>query len=102
MSDFEKSFQKMIDSAISKAIIKYGQKIEKIALDRKKLYSVPELAKYSGFSETTIRNWINRNYVPLPAFQIEKEYRVYLPVFLEWLEQYKVENNIRTKEYAKI
>ncbi len=86
MSDFEQSFEKMIDSAITKAIIKYGQGIEKIALDQKKLYSVSELAKYSGFSEPTIRNWINRDYVPLPAFQIEKEYRVYLPVFLKWLE----------------
>ena len=96
MSDFEQSFQKMIDSAIAKAIERYGKEIEKIAISRKELYSVPELAKYSGFSEPTIRNWINRNYVPLPAFRIEKEYRVYLPVFLKWLEQYKVENNIRS------
>lgn len=102
MSDLSKSFEKMIDSAIAKAIIKYGQEIEKIALDQKKLYSVPELAKYSGFSEVTIRNWINRSYVPLPAFKIEKEYRIYLPVFLKWIEQYKVENNTRTKEYAKV
>ena len=54
MSDFEQLFQHLIDNAVEKAIIKHVQALEKAALDR--LYTVPELAKYSGFSEVAIRN----------------------------------------------
>jgi len=92
------TFQEMLDTAVEKAIIKHSRALEKTALDRERLYTVPELAKYSGFSEVTIRNWINQSHPKLPAFQVGKEYRVHLNVFLTWLEQYRVKNRDRVEE----
>jgi len=86
----------MIDQAVEKAIKKYTKELEQAALDRERLYSIPELARYSGFSEVTIRKWIN--HANLPAFQVGKEYRVHLNVFLTWLEGYRVKNRDRIEE----
>jgi len=102
MTDFEQSFQHLIDAAVEKAIINHSQELEKTALDRERLYSVPELAKYSGFSEVTIRNWINQAHHKLPAFQVGKEYRIHLNVFLAWLEKYRVKNKDRVEELLDI
>ena len=102
MSDFEQSFQVLMNSAVEKAIEKHQDKLQQAALDKERLYSVTELAKYSGFSEVTIRNWILRDYDPLPAFQVGKEYRVHLNVFLEWLDQYRVESKERVEKLVRI
>ena len=102
MSDLEQAFQKLIYTAMKKVIHECSKELEEAALNRERLFSVSELSKYFGFSETTIRNWINRDYDPLPAFQVQKEYRIHLNVFLEWLEQYRVENKTRVGKIINI
>jgi hypothetical protein len=102
VKDFEQAFQFLIDSAVEKAIEKHQDKLQQAALDKGRLYSVTELSKYSRFSEVTIRSWILRDYDPLPAFQVGKEYRVHLNVFLEWLERYRVAHRERVEKLVRI
>jgi excisionase family DNA binding protein len=90
MPDLNKSFFDFLGSLVEETIKKYIEKIEKIHEKRARLLTISELAKYSGFSEVTIRNWIHNDNYSLPAFQIGKEYRVYLLDFLDWLETYRV------------
>lgn len=103
MSDLEKSFQHLIDSAVEKAITKNSDRIQQVALDKERLLSIAELAEYSGFSESTIRRgWIHREHDPLPAYQIDKEYRIPLSTFLKWFERYRVGQKERIKKMINI
>ena len=102
MSDFEKSFQHLIDLAIEKAIKKYSKQIQKAALQEEFFFSIPMLAKYTGYSRDTITGWIHRNHDPLPAYQVDKEYRISLPIFLKWFENYKVGQGERKKKSIKM
>jgi excisionase family DNA binding protein len=90
MPDLNKAFFDFLGTLVEETIKKYIDEIEKIHEKRARLLTIPELAKYSGFSEVTIRNWIHNDNYSLPAFQIGKEYRVYLLDFLDWLESYRV------------
>lgn len=102
MSDFEKSFQHLIDSAVEKAILKYSKQIQEVTLQEEFFFSIPTLAKCTGFSRNTIKNWIYRDYDPLPAYQVDKDYRISLPVFIKWFEKYKVGQSERKKKSIKM
>jgi predicted DNA-binding transcriptional regulator AlpA len=90
MPDFEKSFGNIIKNIIEEKIDERIKEIEKTLKQTNRLFSVPELAEYSGFSATSIYNWLKRPRNPIPHFKIGKWKRVFLPDFLHWLEQYQV------------
>ena len=90
----DKSFQQMIDEAMDKAMQKYAEKIQSASLNEERLYTISELAAYSGFSTTTIRGWITRDHDPIPAYQIDKEYRVIKKEFDEWIKRYRVNEKV--------
>lgn len=90
MSD--KSFQEMIDEAVERAIDRYFERIQTASEDR--LFSIPMLVSYSGFSSKMIRRFINRDHDPLPAFMVSKEYRVSKKAFDEWMDRYQVKKRV--------
>lgn len=83
-----------IQSAVMDAIDKYVEDVVNKAIAAERLFTVAEIAALSGFSEPAIRNWINREHDPLPAFRVEKEYRVRMKDFDTWLENYRT-NRVR-------
>lgn len=89
MPDFEQSYQKIVDTAIERALHKYIDQLRQF-IKKDRLLTIPELAEYSGYSKNRIYGFIRRNYDPLPAYRIEKDYRISLPEFSEWIEKYRV------------
>ena len=85
MSD--KTFQEMVDEAVDKAVARHIDELARTALDQEHLCTVPEIARIAGFSEMTIRNWINRKRQPLPAYQVDKDYRIKLADYRAWMEE---------------
>lgn len=90
MPDFAEVLQNMIDHAVEKAMLAHLRDLQRSFLQGDRLLSIPELAEYSGYSESTIKIWIHRDFDPLPAFRPNKNYCVKLPEFLEWLEKSRV------------
>ena len=90
MTNFEKSFQELVDEAVLKAIERYFRELQETAQQKERLFTVSELSQYTGFSTSAIRNWITKEDNPLPAYQIEKEYRIKFDEFQRWIEGYKV------------
>ena len=93
MSD--KSFQQMIEEAVEIAIQKYADKIQAASLNEERLYTISELASHSGFTTTTIYRWITRDHDPLPAYQIDREYRIVKKEFDQWLGRYRLNEKIK-------
>jgi excisionase family DNA binding protein len=52
-----------------------------------KLYTVSEVAKLLRVSEKQVRNWINKG--ELPAFSMERGYRIYEADLLAFIEKRK-------------
>ena len=92
MSD--KSFQQMINEAVEQAIDRYVGRIEEYLLENERLLSITELSNLSGFSATTLRGWITRDYDPLPAYQVDKEYRVRKTDFDQWINTKRVKEKV--------
>ena len=90
----DKSFQQMINEAVEQAIDRYVGKIEECLLENERLLSITELSNLSGFSATTLRSWITRDYDPLPAFQVDKEYRVRKTDFDQWINTKRVKEKV--------
>jgi len=86
MSD--KSFQQMVDEAFEKAINRYGEHLERLIQNRERMLTISDISRLTGFSTMAVRNWIRREENPLPAFQVDKEYRVLPQVFWRWFEQF--------------
>lgn len=97
MIDMEKTFQQMIDEAVERALDKYGEKIERLIQERDRLLTVSDISRLTGFSTMAVRNWINREEDPLPAFRVEKEYRVKPEVFWQWFDHYGTGRKKRTE-----
>jgi len=90
MSDLDKSIGAVFKDFIDEKINERIKEIEKTLKQTNRLFSVPELAEYSGFSTTCLYNWLKKKRDPIPHFKIGKWYRVFLPDFLIWLSQYQV------------
>lgn len=85
----DKSFQQMLDEAVEKAVDRYIERLVERALDENRYLTVAEVAQLTGFSSQAIRGFIGRSHDPLPAFRVDKEYRIKLKDFEQWYEQYR-------------
>ncbi len=88
MSEFEKSFQKIVDTAVNEAFQKYVNQ-----LSNQEVYmTVGQFAKKLGVTSDKIHSWINRKNNPLPAYNSgERETRIIESEFREWYrKQYRI------------
>ena len=90
----EKSFQQMINDAVEQAIDRYVGRIEECLLENERLFSITELSNLTGFSKVTIRNWILRDYDPLPSYRVDKQFRVSKKDFDQWINTKRVREKV--------
>ncbi len=86
----EKSFQQIIDEAVEKAVDRNIDHLLQIQLDRERFLTIPEVAKLSSVSKPTVRGWISRDYFPLPAYRVGRDFKIKYREFEEWFQQYKI------------
>jgi excisionase family DNA binding protein len=93
MSDapFQGFIQEMINEAIQKAIDKGLDRLAGIQLDRERYLTIPDVAKLSAVSKPTVRSWIEREYFPLPAYKVGRDFKIKYREFEEWFAQYRYE-----------
>jgi len=94
----KQTFEELIKGVIKEAIQEYTEALQLNSLNEERLYTISELASYSGFSTTTIRGWILRDYDPLPSFKINKEFRVSRKDFNNWIDNYRTDSKYKKKK----
>jgi excisionase family DNA binding protein len=85
----EKSLDQLIEDSISSAIEKNIERLAQLQLDRERFLSIPEVAQLAAVSKPTVRGWISREYMPLPAYKIGRDFKIKYKDFAGWFEQFK-------------
>lgn len=86
----DKSLNQLIEEIISSAVDRNIERITQLQLDRERFLTIPEAAALVKVSRPTVRLWIARDYFPLPAYRVGRDFKIKLREFEEWFEQFRL------------
>jgi excisionase family DNA binding protein len=99
------SFEQMIEKIVEKTIDHCIEKLVNAATDKERFVDIPTIATFSAVSRPTVRGWIARDYFPLPAYRVGRDFKIKLREFEEWFEQFRLVREPRVQrigEYRRV
>lgn len=101
MSDLERAFQEIVDTAVDTAIQKYSEKIEKAAREREKHLRVSDIANQLQVGKQTVFNWMYSGRLAYEKFG-PQEFRINPSDLNEFLQKHYYPVRIKDKKLVKI
>jgi excisionase family DNA binding protein len=99
MSD--KPLGQLIEDAVSSAVDRNIERLTQLQLDRERFLTIYEAAALVKVSRPTVRGWIARDFFPLPAYRVGRDFKIKLREFEEWFEQYRFVRESKVQRLAE-
>jgi excisionase family DNA binding protein len=97
----DKSLDQLITDAVSSAVDANIERLTQLQLDRERFLTIPEAAALVKVSRPTVRGWIARDFFPLPAYRVGRDFKIKLREFEEWFEQYRFVRESKVQRLAE-
>jgi excisionase family DNA binding protein len=97
----DKPLGQLITEAVSSAVDRNIDRLTNLQLDRERFLTIPETAKIAAVSRPTVRGWIARDFFPLPAYRVGRDFKIKLREFEEWFEQYRFVRESKVQRLAE-